>query len=482
MRPVVVNGVTLQPGAAVFVRVAAVTAGPQAPGGAAGAGSGPAAGGNAAPAPAAPGAGAQASGRLGAAPPQVPTGAQTSAGGARPAQTPTAQPQTAEPGQRAQAQPAQAGRPGEGPAPARGQPAQAQTQGQAQTQAQASGPRAAPNAAGVAAYGGAKGPLAPQPAPWVSSAAAQPNPASLLQGTVLPGGSADQTLVRTAAGTLSVAGRIAAPPGAQVSLEVLRAAPLPAAPPATAAAAGALGAPTAFSATVWPSMTDALSVLGQMRSPGGADAARQFTAALPRADGQMTASVAAFLGAVKAGGETRAWPGGGVMRALESAGEKGRATARQIGRDLSEAAVTRRDASGAEWRVTTLPFHAGAEVQKIQFITRRQGAGDEDGSAEGEGEGARKGGGQRFLVNLELSRLGLMQIDGLVRKGDRRFDLIIRTHRALSQDMRRDMTGLFANAVSAMGLKGALSFNVTPRFENPVPDPDAPPGRPGLFA
>lgn len=75
-----------------------------------------------------------------------------------------------------------------------------------------------------------------------------------------------------------------------------------------------------------------------------------------------------------------------------------------------------------------------------------------------------------------------MQIDGLLRKADKRFDLIIRTHAALPQAMRRDMVGLFANTVSAIGMKGALSFNVTPRFENPVPDPDAPRDRPGLFA
>lgn len=333
-----------------------------------------------------------------------------------------------------------------------------------------------PNTAGIAAYGGTKGPLAPQPAPWVSSNAAQPSAANLLNGTVLPGGAADQTLIRTPAGTLSVAGRIAAPPGTQVSLEVLRAAPLP--PPSITA--GPASSPMAFSATVWPSMTDALTLLGQLRDPGGMEAARQFAAVLPRADGQMTANVAAFLGAVKAGVETRPWPGSGITKALESAGEKGRTAARQISKDVSEAAVTRRDSAGVEWRVTNLPFHAGGEIQKIQLITRRHGSGDDDGS--GEGDGGRKGGGQRFLMNLELSRLGVMQIDGLIRKPDRRFDLIIRTHRPLPQTMRRDLVGVFANAVSAIGLKGALSFNVTPRFEAPVPDPDAPPDRPGLFA
>lgn len=42
-------------------------------------------------------------------------------------------------------------------------------------------------------------------------------------------------------------------------------------------------------------MTDAMSILGDLPSPRGIEAARQFAAALPRPDGQMTASVAAFL-------------------------------------------------------------------------------------------------------------------------------------------------------------------------------------------
>ncbi|WP_141415238.1 hypothetical protein [Caenispirillum bisanense] len=304
--------------------------------------------------------------------------------------------------------------------------------------------------------------------PWVAPTVTATDPAAVLPGTVLPGGTQGQTFVQTSAGTLAVAGRIAAPPGTQIGLEVLRAA----APPATAAPLPAGAAPV-FSATAWPSLTEALQVLGT------SEAGRRLAEVLPQANPRLVATIAGFSTAAQAGGEVRLWPGSGVMRALERAGERGERVAKTLKGDLAEASTVRRDGSGTEWRVTTLPFHVGGEVTRIQMISRRQGSGDHEDGGEGEGKG---GGGQRFLLTLELSRLGALQIDGLFRKTDRRFDLILRTHQPLPTEMRRDLMGLFANTVSALGLKGGLGFQVTPAFEQPLPDLAEPAARPGLFA
>jgi hypothetical protein len=63
---------------------------------------------------------------------------------------------------------------------------------------------------------------------------------------------------------------------------------------------------------------------------------------------------------------------------------------------------------------------------------------------------------------LELSRIGAMQLDGLVRP--QRLDMIIRTHEPLSADMRIDLTGIFADSLEAAGYAGGLSFQATPTF------------------
>lgn len=319
-------------------------------------------------------------------------------------------------------------------------------------------------------YGPAPG--AGTAAPWLAPTPST-NPQAVLTGTVLPGATAGQTLVQTPAGTLAVSGRLAAPPGAQIGLEVLR----QATPPPTVGMPLAAGPAAAASATVWPSLTEALHLLGG--SDG--EAARRLAAVLPQADGRMLASIAGYTAAVQAGGDTRQWPGNAVMRALERTGERGERIARALKGELAEASTLRRDTAGTDWRVTTLPFHIGGEVQRIQMISRRQSSGD-DGDGQG-GDGGGKGSGQRFLITLDLSRLGAVQIDGLFRQAERRFDLILRTHQPLPQEMRRDLTGLFANTVSALGLAGGLGFHVTPAFETPLPETAADgSGRPGLFA
>jgi hypothetical protein len=77
---------------------------------------------------------------------------------------------------------------------------------------------------------------------------------------------------------------------------------------------------------------------------------------------------------------------------------------------------------------------------------------DEDGK-NGEGHDAQA---NRFLIDLTLSRIGDLQLDGLVRP--RRFDLILRTHMPLPPDMRHEIGQLFHNSVETLGMVGTVSF------------------------
>lgn len=103
-------------------------------------------------------------------------------------------------------------------------------------------------------------------------------------------------------------------------------------------------------------------------------------------------------------------------------------------------------------------------MEKINLITRREDSGedDEEKSAGGKGKGV------RFLVDLDLSRLGELQLDGMVHEDTKSFDLVIRSHEALDDEIRRDLTGLFVTANEAVGLKGGLSFQVTKKFADPI--------------
>jgi hypothetical protein len=109
-------------------------------------------------------------------------------------------------------------------------------------------------------------------------------------------------------------------------------------------------------------------------------------------------------------------------------------------------------ASG-DWRAFLIPVFDGTAVQFARLYTKRNRRGPR---ARSDSETT------RFLLELELSRIGAMQLDGLVRP--QRLDMIIRTHEPLSADMRIDLTGIFADSLEAAGYAGGLSFQATPTF------------------
>ena len=68
----------------------------------------------------------------------------------------------------------------------------------------------------------------------------------------------------------------------------------------------------------------------------------------------------------------------------------------------------------------------------------------------------------RFVVDLDLSALGAMQLDGLVH--GKRLDLILRSHAELPVAMRHDVARVFDDALGVSGMEGSLIIEVIPRF------------------
>ena len=208
-----------------------------------------------------------------------------------------------------------------------------------------------------------------------------------------------------------------------------------------------------------PALGDSLDLLNRLDQA----AARQLLTQLPTQDSRLLVSLAA---AVQAGrtGDARHWPGEPTLRALDKAGERGRTLARALAGEVREMTTQPRDASGGEWRAIALPFVAGGEIDRISLITRRLST-EEDEEAHRNRKG--KGGGTRFLINLSLSALGAMQVDGLYREDDRRLDLIIRTPEALPPNVRLGLKGALGRIGEALRLTGGMTFAVGEAFVGP---------------
>ena len=293
-------------------------------------------------------------------------------------------------------------------------------------------------------------PAAPTPAPTPGTAVAA---GQVLHGTVSGATTTGQPIVTTPNATLALANAVPLPAGTRVTVEVTGS---PTPPPQSAPTLGAREG--LFLTREWPALREAVETL-QQADPA---AARQLTGSvLPRADAQLAANILIFLGALR-GGDVRAWLGDGPLRAIqrlrpEVAGRL-QDDFRQLGRMADE------PISG-DWRAALIPFAGGADIQQVRLLLRRN-RDDEDG------EGGDSG--TRFVVDLELSRLGRLQLDGLSRQRGRRLDLIVRSAEPLPGRMRDDIRGIFRDAVGLTGLDGGVTFQARPpNFVDVTPGDDA---------
>src|SRR5579859_6293064 len=108
-----------------------------------------------------------------------------------------------------------------------------------------------------------------------------------------------------------------------------------------------------------------------------------------------------------------------------------------------------------DWRSLVIPFLMGGQMTTIRLTARHR---------QGRMSAAEREKGTRFLLDLDLSRLGPMQFDGLVKRQYKHFDLIIRTRDPLPGEMRRDIDGLFQNGLMNFGLEGSVVFQPEGRF------------------
>ncbi len=74
--------------------------------------------------------------------------------------------------------------------------------------------------------------------------------------------------------------------------------------------------------------------------------------------------------------------------------------------------------------------------------------------------------GLRFIVEVELSELGDMQLDGFVKKKDKdtRFDLMVRTLKPMADKYRQEISRIFSDAAEITGFKGQIQFSREEHF------------------
>lgn len=222
--------------------------------------------------------------------------------------------------------------------------------------------------------------------------------------------------------------------------------------PAQATAAQALGRLAPFDlpadagapARAFPALRETLATLIQ----GDPSLARQIAQALPQPTPQLGTGLL-FLFAAARGGDLRPWLGDRAARALDAAA-KADLPARALA-EITPGGRTIVDPGGAEWRPFTLPVMTGGDIAPIHLLLPhiRDGGAEEEGEASGQR-------GRRFMIEVELSRLGPLQLDG--RLAGKRLDLALRSRLKMDEAARAQLTAAFAEACERAGLAGLLTF------------------------
>ncbi len=265
----------------------------------------------------------------------------------------------------------------------------------------------------------------------------------VLQGTVL-GADGINIRLQTGSGDITVRTNASLPPGTKLTLQIL-AQPGTIPPPLSA---GRQARQVSALAHGWPALEASLEVLTAARP----EAAAHFAATkLPQPGQRLTSGIVFFLSAIR-GGRLLDWLGPDLARTL-SEHNRGALMNRLAG-DFTQLAQIATESASTEWRTILLPFLQDGAFQQLRIYLRdREG----DGSSDSDDDA-----GTRFVVEVEISRIGALQLDGLIRQ--RRFDLIIRSHRPLPDQMRNGIQEIFQGSGADAIFAGNISFQIEPDF------------------
>ena len=211
-----------------------------------------------------------------------------------------------------------------------------------------------------------------------------------------------------------------------------------------------IGAPASpFSALGgrWEALNDALATL-QRVDPALAHQVAEMI--VPTPGPRMAGTMLFFLSAVFSG-DVRRFFGADAMRQL---GRAPGALGDRLSGDIGQMQRTATDSAGQDWRLIHIPMQTDEGLEQLRFMLRR----NEDDEKNGDGDA-----GTRFMIEVNMSRLGPFQFDGLTRK--KHVDLMVRTHKELPKAIREDIRSIFGNTITALGFTGTIGFRAVPKFE-----------------
>ncbi|MEG3618284.1 hypothetical protein V5T82_07470 [Magnetovibrio sp. PR-2] len=217
----------------------------------------------------------------------------------------------------------------------------------------------------------------------------------------------------------------------------------------------------------WGTLDEALKAIATI------DPARyqQIQQNIPQPGPKLTNQLLFFMNALK-GGDIKSLMGDTTARILDN---ERPGMMNRLSTDFQAMARLVDEPQQNDWRLALIPLMSDGALEQIKMYYRHR---QRQGAEHNEDEGT------RFVLDFDLSNMGHIQIDGLMKTDNQKLDLIIRTDQPLPAEMRADMGEIFMAAEEYTGIAGTLAFQAAPgHFVDFTPPPKTPgPGQTqGLF-
>ena len=179
--------------------------------------------------------------------------------------------------------------------------------------------------------------------------------------------------------------------------------------------------------------------------------------AFPKANTQLASNMLFFIKVLKTG-DLENWLGKQLVSTLNHINPE---LLGRLEEDFIQLGRAANDPPANEWRTTVIPFFNSTGLEQFRMYTQNHSS---------NGEGHNFGDTTRFVVDITLSKLGRIQLDGFVKPKGRQVDLIIRSKDRMPSDIKRGIFSIYNEFIQTTKIKGQVSFQVSKNFfETSIP-------------
>ncbi len=195
-----------------------------------------------------------------------------------------------------------------------------------------------------------------------------------------------------------------------------------------------------------------LDIFKTLHNLGKDDLAHKIMQKFPSLEGKIVENMFHFIKAANQH-NSEIWLGKEIFQDLRNLGPDGQEISMRLN-DFMSASVR----EGQNWKIINLPIINGEQISRIRLALKNI---QEEEAQRTTGRHKKSA---RFVVDTNFSRLGAFQFDGFSFVKDRQFDLIIRTQKAVDEDLKSNIFRIFKTTLHNLHYSGTIKINVKENF------------------